>query len=100
MSTIATSLEIASHIAKLQTALHAKSKKSIAKVRRAISELTNRRWLLIDTELHVAKLNRLLTGWLSGFAGGCARSTRRQVGALHVSPTSTSIRSWGSSVCR
>jgi len=43
------------------------SKKSIAKVRRAISELTNRRWLLIDTELQVAKLNRLLTGWANYF---------------------------------
>src|SRR5215475_10681037 len=46
------------------------SKKSIAKVRRAISELTNRRWLLIDTELQVAKLNRLLTGWANYFCLG------------------------------
>ena len=34
------------------------SKKSIAKVRRTISELTSRRWLLIDTDLQVAELNR------------------------------------------
>ena len=46
------------------------SKKSIAKVRRAISELTNRRWLLIDTELQVAKLNRLLTAWANYFCLG------------------------------
>jgi hypothetical protein len=36
------------------------SKKSIAKVRRTISELTSRRWLLIDSDLQVAKLNRAL----------------------------------------
>ena len=96
------------------------SKKSIAKVRRTISELTSRRWLLIDTDLQVEKLNWVLTGWgttsvwarsarrtgqsmrtwLSGFAGGCARSARRQVEELHVSPTSTSIGNWGSSVSR
>ena len=96
------------------------SKKSIAKARRAISELTSRRRLLIDTQLQVAGLNRLLTGWANyfclgpvskayrgwtrtwscGFAGGCARSTRRQVGERHASLTSTSISSWGSNVCR
>ena len=89
------------------------SKKSIAKVRRAISELTSRHWLLIDTELEVAKLNRLLTGWANYFCRGSVskayraidahvaerlrrwlcRSTRRKVGEPHVSPTSTSIRS-------
>jgi RNA-directed DNA polymerase len=96
------------------------AKKSITKVCRTISELTGRRRLLIDTERQVAELNRVLTGWANyfclgpvskpyraidahvfgGFAGGCARSTRREVGQLHVSPTSTSIKSCGSSVCR
>jgi len=46
------------------------SKKSVTKVRRAISELTNRRWLLIDTEHQVARLNRLLTGWSNYFCLG------------------------------
>ena len=59
------------------------SKKSIAKVRRAISELTNRRWLLIDTELQVAKLNRLLTGWANYFCLGPVSKAYRAIDA-HV----------------
>jgi RNA-directed DNA polymerase len=46
------------------------SKMSIAKVRRTISELTSRRWLLIDSDLQVAKLNRVLTGWANYFCLG------------------------------
>src|SRR5215813_4033247 len=46
------------------------SKKSIAKVRRTISELTNRRRLLIDTELEVVHLNRVLIGWANYYCLG------------------------------
>ena len=35
------------------------SRKSIAKVCRATIALTNRHWLLIDTDVQVARLNRL-----------------------------------------
>jgi hypothetical protein len=55
------------------------SKKSIAKVRRAISELTSRHWLLIDTELEVAKLNRLLTGWANYFCLGSVSKAYRAI---------------------
>src|SRR5262249_17263780 len=48
------------------------AKKSIAKVRRAISELTSRRRLLIDTERQVVELNRVLTGWANYFCLGPA----------------------------
>jgi len=59
------------------------SKKSIAKVRRALSELTNRRWLLIDTDLQVAKLNRVLTGWANYFCLGPVNKVYRSIDA-HV----------------
>jgi RNA-directed DNA polymerase len=59
------------------------SKKSIAKARRAISELTSRRRLLIDTQLQVAGLNRLLTGWANYFCLGPVSTAYRGVDA-HV----------------
>jgi RNA-directed DNA polymerase len=46
------------------------SKKSISKVRRTISDLTSRRRLLIDTQIRVAELNRVLTGWGNYFCLG------------------------------
>ena len=59
------------------------SKKSVAKARRAISELTSRRWLLIDTELEVARLNRVLTGWANYFCLGPVSKAYRVIDA-HV----------------
>ena len=55
------------------------SKKSIAKARRTIGELTSRRWLLIDTELEVARLNRLLTGWGNYFCLGPVSKAYRAI---------------------
>jgi RNA-directed DNA polymerase len=46
------------------------AKKSVAKVRRTISELTSRQWSSIDTELQVSILNRVLTGWANYFCLG------------------------------
>jgi RNA-directed DNA polymerase len=46
------------------------AKKSIAKVRRAISALTNRSRLPIHPAVEVAELNRLLTGWANYFCLG------------------------------
>jgi group II intron reverse transcriptase/maturase len=59
------------------------SKKSIAKARRAISELTSRRRLLIDTQDQVVKLNRLLTGWANYFCLGPVSKAYRGIDA-HV----------------
>ena len=59
------------------------AKKSIAKVRRAIGELTSRRWLVIDTEFEVAKLNRLLSGWANYFCLGAVSKAYRGIDA-HV----------------
>jgi group II intron reverse transcriptase/maturase len=46
------------------------SAKSIRKVSRTIHELTDRRWLLLDTEDRVARLNRTMTGWANYFCLG------------------------------
>jgi RNA-directed DNA polymerase len=59
------------------------SQKSVAKVRRTISELTNRSRLPIDTELQVAQLNRLLTGWANYFCLGPVSKAYRAIDA-HV----------------
>jgi group II intron reverse transcriptase/maturase len=59
------------------------SRKSIAKACRAISELTSRRRLLIDTQDQVAKLNRLLVGWANYFCLGPVSKAYRGVDA-HV----------------
>ena len=59
------------------------SRKSIAKARRAISELTSRRRLLIDTQDQVVKLNRLLVGWANYFCLGPVSKAYRGVDA-HV----------------
>ena len=61
------------------------SKKSIAKVRRTISELTNRRRLLIDTELGVVHLNRVLTGWANYFCLGPVSKAYRAIDAHDTS---------------
>jgi RNA-directed DNA polymerase len=61
------------------------AKKSIAKVRRTISELTSRRRLLVDTQLQVAELNRLLTGWGNYFCLGPVSTAYRAIDAHVVS---------------
>src|SRR5262245_34622509 len=55
------------------------SKKSIAKVSRTISELTSRRRLLIDTQLQVVELNRILTGWANYFCLGPVSKAYRAI---------------------
>jgi group II intron reverse transcriptase/maturase len=55
------------------------SKKSVAKVCRTISETTNRRWLLKDSEDRVAALNRILVGWANYFRLGPVSTAYRAV---------------------
>src|SRR5262250_2545337 len=55
------------------------AKKSIAKVRRTISELTSRHRLLIETELQVTELNRVLTGWANYFCLGPVSKAYRAI---------------------
>jgi group II intron reverse transcriptase/maturase len=64
--------------------------KSIAKVRRSISELTNRRRLLIDPQMQVVELNRLLTGWANYFCLGSVSKAYRAIDS-HVSER---LRRW------
>jgi group II intron reverse transcriptase/maturase len=59
------------------------SKKSIAKVRRTISELTSPRRLLLDTQEQVTELNRRLTGWANYFCLGPVSKAYRAIDA-HV----------------
>ena len=44
------------------------SKKAIRRICQAISEVTTRRWVLIDAERQVAQLNRKLEGWANYFS--------------------------------
>jgi group II intron reverse transcriptase/maturase len=46
------------------------SQKRIARLCRAISEGTSRRWLLMDVNERVRKLNRMMTGWANYFCLG------------------------------
>jgi RNA-directed DNA polymerase len=46
------------------------SQKRIVRLCRAISEETSRRWLLMDAEERVRKLNRMLVGWANYFCLG------------------------------
>jgi group II intron reverse transcriptase/maturase len=46
------------------------SKKRIVRVCRAIHEITSRRWLLIDAQDRVKRLNRLMAGWANYFCLG------------------------------
>ena len=55
------------------------SKKSIKKVCRTISELTSRRWLLLDPQERVGRLNRTLIGWANYFSLGPVSSAYRAV---------------------
>jgi group II intron reverse transcriptase/maturase len=55
------------------------SQKSIKKVCRTISEATNRRWLLKDSEDRVTALNRVLVGWANYFSLGPVSKAYRAV---------------------
>ena len=46
------------------------SKKSLARVRREIHELTHRRWVMLPAKTRVVALNRLLVGWANYFRLG------------------------------
>ena len=55
------------------------SKKRIKRICDEISELTARRWLLIDTELQVGRINRMLRGWSNYFRLGPVSNAYRAV---------------------
>jgi group II intron reverse transcriptase/maturase len=55
------------------------SKKKIQRICEEISELTERRWLLIDTELQVGRINRKLQGWSNYFRLGPVSKAYRAV---------------------
>lgn len=55
------------------------SKQKIERVCREISELTMPRWLLIDTEEQVARINRKLRGWATYFCLGPVSKAYRAV---------------------
>ena len=55
------------------------SKKAIRRICQAISEVTTRRWVLIDVERQVAQLNRKLEGWANYFSVGPVSKAYRSV---------------------
>jgi RNA-directed DNA polymerase len=55
------------------------SVKRILRVKREISALTGRRWVLLPVEDQVARLNRLLTGWSNYFCLGAVSAAYRAV---------------------
>lgn len=55
------------------------SKKAVQRVCRSLSELTSRRWLLLDAEIQVARINRLLVGWSNYFKLGPVSKAYRAV---------------------
>jgi len=57
------------------------SKKRIARVCETISELTSRRWLLLDVDERVRRLNRTLIGWANYFCLGPVSKAYRAVDA-------------------
>ena len=57
------------------------SRKSIQRLCREVSELTRRRWLLLDVEDRVARLNRALRGWSNYFCLGPVSKAYRSVDA-------------------
>jgi group II intron reverse transcriptase/maturase len=66
------------------------SRKSVQRVCRQVSELTGHRWLLLDVENRVSRINRLLRGWSSYFRLGPVSKAYRSVD-LH---TSHRLRQW------
>jgi hypothetical protein len=57
------------------------SKKRVTRVCEAISEITSRRWLLLDATERVAQLNRMLIGWANYFCLGPVSKAYRAVDA-------------------
>lgn len=55
------------------------SKKRIARLCETISEMTSRRWLLMDAEERVGTLNRMLVGWSNYFCLGPVSKAYRTV---------------------
>jgi group II intron reverse transcriptase/maturase len=55
------------------------SAKRVARVKRTISELTSRRWVLLPAEVQVGRLNRLLIGWSNYFSLGAVSAAYRAV---------------------
>jgi len=51
----------------------------IARIKREISAMTGRRWVLLPVEDQVARLNRLLTGWSNYFCIGSVSAAYRAV---------------------
>lgn len=66
------------------------SRRSIQRVCRQVRELTGRRWLLVDVENRVSRINRLLRGWSSYFRLGAVSKAYRSVD-LH---TCHRLRQW------
>jgi group II intron reverse transcriptase/maturase len=55
------------------------SRKSVQRVCREVSEMTSRRWLLLDAEDRVERINRLLRGWSNYFCLGPVSKAYRSV---------------------
>ena len=55
------------------------SAKRVARIKREISAMTGRRWVLLPVEDQVARLNRLLTGWSNYFRLGSVSAAYRAV---------------------
>lgn len=55
------------------------SKKRVLRLCRRISELTGRRWVLLDHEMMVGRLNRVLRGWANYFSRGSVSRAYRAV---------------------
>ena len=66
------------------------SKKAIQRLCREISELTERRWLLIDTEVQVGRINHRLRGWANYFCLGPVSKAYRAVDRH----TASRLRQW------
>jgi hypothetical protein len=55
------------------------SRKAVQRVCREISDMTQRRWLLLDAQGRVARINRLLRGWSNYFCLGPVSKAYRSV---------------------
>ena len=55
------------------------SAKRVARIKREISAMTGRRWVLLPVEDQVARLNRLLNGWSNYFSLGAVSAAYRGV---------------------
>jgi hypothetical protein len=56
------------------------SRKALQRVCREISDMTGRRWLLLDAQSRVDQINRLLLGWSNYFCLGPVSKAYRSVG--------------------